>query len=285
MSMSQQAALKKLQATELEILLVFKKWCNENNITWFIDSGTCLGAMRHQGFIPWDDDIDVGLPRKDYERLLALSKDGFPEGYSIHTSEDDGYTSLFAKMYKDETVFATQTTEEAGGSQGIYIDIFPYDYLHNDPERRTKQERRCANLQKLMYMYYLGNVEVPHIGLIGKLEKLLCRIGHFLVKPFVTPQRIQKRFDFEAQRGTEGSGVLECLPFAGYAPPIGEEVLFPVCELEFEGLKFPGPCNAERYLELMYGDWTALPPPIEERHTHLPKKIVFPDKSEWTFGS
>ena len=109
MSMSQQAALKKLQATELEILLVFKKWCNENNITWFIDSGTCLGAMRHQGFIPWDDDIDVGLPRKDYERLLALSKDGFPEGYSIHTSEDDGYTSLFAKMYKDETVFATQT--------------------------------------------------------------------------------------------------------------------------------------------------------------------------------
>lgn len=108
--------------------------------------------------------------------------------------------------------------------------------------------------------------------------------GHFLIKPFITPRRIQKRFDLEAQGGSEGSGVLECLPFAGYAPPIGEEVLFPVCELEFEGLKFPAPCNAERYLELMYGDWTALPP-IEERHTHLPKKIVFPDKSEWTFGS
>lgn len=280
MSMSQQAALKKLQATELEILLVFKKWCNENNITWFIDSGTRLGAMRHQGFIPWDDDIDVGLPRKDYERLLALSKDGFPEGYSIHTSEDDGYTSLFAKMYKDETVFATDITEEAGGSQGIYIDIFPYDYLHNDVKYRVKQERKCANYQKMMHLYYLSNIKVPHAGALGKLEKLLCHVGHFLIKPFADPHRIQERFNLEAQVGSEDSNILECLSFAGYAPSIMKETLLPVSELEFEGLRVPAPHDPVRYLELMYGDWTVLPP-VEERHTHLPRKIVFSDGTEW----
>ena len=276
----QKAALEKLQDTELEMLRVFKQWCSEKGITWFVDSGTCLGAMRHQGFIPWDDDVDVGVPREDYDRLLALAKEDFPEGYSIHTSEDPGYTSLFAKMYKDKTIFSNDLTMAAGGSQGIYIDIFPYDYLSLEAKFRAKQERKCANLQRLMYLHYLADVQVPHNGLLGSIEKTLCSAGHFFIRPFSDPLRIQESFDREAKGGNKESAMMECLSFAGYVPAIEEETLLPVSYLSFEGLKVPAPHDPERYLRLMYGDWTVLPPD-EERHTHLPKRIVFSDGVEW----
>lgn len=278
--LSQKTALEKLQNTELEMLRVFKEWCSEKGITWFVDSGTCLGAMRHRGFIPWDDDVDVGVPREDYDQLLVLAKEDFPEGYSLHTSADSGYTSLFAKMYKDETIFSNDLTMAAGGSQGIYIDIFPYDYLSSEAKLRARQERKCANLQRLMYLHYLADVQVPHNGLLGSLEKLLCSVGHFFIRPFSDPARIQESFDREAKSGNKESAVMECLPFAGYVPAIEEEILLPVSYLEFEGLKVPAPRDPERYLRVMYGDWTVLPPD-GERHTHLPKRIVFSDGVEW----
>lgn len=281
MAMSQQVALERLQDTELEMLKVFKKWCSEKGITWFVDSGTCLGAMRHQGFIPWDDDIDVGVPRKDYDRLLTLAKEDFPEGYSIHTSEDPGYTSLFAKMYKDGTVFSTGLTMDAGGFQGIYIDIFPYDHVAFEERHHAKQERKCANLQRMMYLYYLNNVQVPHAGLLGSAERFLCSIGGFFVRKFANPISIQESFDCEARGGGSESNEMENLTFSGYVPAIKEDVLLPVSQLEFEGMKVPAPCDPEKYLSLMYGDWTALPP-VEERHTHLPKKIVFSDGATWS---
>ena len=86
--MDRQEALAKLQATELEILVAFSNYCRKHNIPWFMDSGTVLGAKRHGGFIPWDDDIDVGMLRADYNRFIRLSQSGFIEGYSVHTPDN-----------------------------------------------------------------------------------------------------------------------------------------------------------------------------------------------------
>lgn len=119
------SALRRLQETELEILKAFASFCDEHDLEWFIDSGTVLGALRHGGFIPWDDDIDVGMLREDYDRFLRLASQSFVEGYSVHTPDNtEGFAGMFAKVYKDGTLFETRETRDAGLKQGIFIDIF-----------------------------------------------------------------------------------------------------------------------------------------------------------------
>lgn len=278
MSMSPEEALRRLQSTELEMLAVFKEWANENNITWFVDSGTCLGAVRHGGFIPWDDDIDIGIPRNDYNHMLELSKKNFPKGYSIHTSEDEGFTSLFCKMYADGTEFSTEQTMESGCKQSIFLDLFPYDYLPENNNSQRTQERTCANCQRMMYLFHLKNITVPHSGIVGAIEKALCFIGHFVCRLVTNPNRLQHRFNEACHGEGKVSAKMNNLAFAGYVPPFNSDMLLPVSRLSFEGLEVPGPNKPERYLETMYGDWKRIPSP-EERHTHMPKKIVFQDGS------
>lgn len=278
--MNQEEALKRLQATELEMLRVFRDWCSKKHITWFIDSGTVIGAIRHEGFIPWDDDIDVGLPRKDYDRLLAESKIDFPAGYSIHTSSDSGYTSLFAKMYKDGTVFATNNSIHSGCDQAIYIDIFPYDFLPADKKARKKQSLACANCQRLMYLHYLSDISVPHKGWAGTIEKILCKLGHFIAKKALSPDKIQNKFDSLADYKGDVCNKMMSLPWCGYVPEFEYDDLLPPTQVRFAGLEVPAPHNPISYLKKLYGNWEVLPP-VEERHTHMPRRLVFGDSSEW----
>ena len=80
--------LKKLQMVELDMLRTVDEFCRAHGLTYFLDGGTCIGAVRHGGFIPWDDDIDLGMMREDYERFVALFREQPPEGYSVHTVEN-----------------------------------------------------------------------------------------------------------------------------------------------------------------------------------------------------
>ena len=126
--MNQKEALRKLQNEELDILLAVSRFCEENGIEWFMMSGTALGALRHGGFIPWDDDIDIGMFREQYDRFLQLAACNLPNGYSIHTFDNThGFASMFAKVYKDGTIFQTAETKDTDCDQAIFIDIFPFD--------------------------------------------------------------------------------------------------------------------------------------------------------------
>lgn len=278
--MKKNEALSRLQSVELEMLRVFRDWCAEKEITWFIDSGTVIGAIRHQGFIPWDDDIDVGLPREDYNRLLLESAIDFPEGYSIHTSDDYGYTSLFAKMYKDGTAFDTDSSLQSECKQAIYIDLFPYDYLPVSKKERRRQGVTCANCQRLMYLYYLSDIAVPHRGVLGVAERVACKLGHCIVGALIDPHLIQAKFDAAVDFGGQVGTTMMSLPWYGYVPEYEEDTLIPTVSVQFEGLKVPAPHNPVKYLEQLYGDWETIPP-VEERHTHMPRRLVFDNGDEW----
>lgn len=280
--MNDMEALKKLQETELDILLMLKDFCDTHSITWFLDGGTTLGAARHGGFIPWDDDIDIGMIREEYDRFITLAKTELPEGYSLHDiSNTQGYAAMFAKVYKDGTEFHTDETMEAGCNQGIFVDVFPYDRLAKDAGRRKKQIRNARTWQSILYLYHSRTIVVPHRGVLGAIERGGCKIAHTVVRAAFHPNAIREKFERSIISNNEETiDRFITLPWPNISG-FDKNVLTPPVPLKFEGYEFPAPAQPEKYLETTYGAWQNLPP-IEDRHTHLPKHLDFGDGITWS---
>ena len=118
--------LRKLQLTEIEVLDEIVRICKKHKLQYFLLAGTCLGAVRHSGFIPWDDDIDIGMPREDYEKFLNIALDELDEKYFLqYYKTDENYYLGFAKVRKNNTSFITKGFEKKKGHQGFFVDIFP----------------------------------------------------------------------------------------------------------------------------------------------------------------
>ena len=282
--MDQQQALHKLQAEELDVLLAIAEFCEKNQITWFLISGTALGAARHEGFIPWDDDIDIGMLREDYDRFIELASSGLPCGCSLHTDENTpGFAALFAKVYRDGTVFQTAETRDAGCGQAIFVDIFPFDRVPSDARACARVRRRAAFWQRASYLYHSSHITVPHKGALGTAERFACRAAHVLARVALSPKLIGRRFRRVAKSAPtpSGAGNERYLTLSyPYVEPAEKDMLVPPTHALFEGHELPVPARLYDYLELQYGDWRQLPAP-EDRHTHLPERLVFSDGSEW----
>lgn len=134
--------LRKLQLLELRILKDIDRVCRELGVTYFLDSGSVLGAFRHGGFIPWDDDVDLGMPRADYDRFVAEAPKLLGDDYVVSTPEtNQSQAALFCKIWLRGTRFVTEETIEASFDQGIFIDITPYDLLSSDESRPPSSNR------------------------------------------------------------------------------------------------------------------------------------------------
>lgn len=279
--MDEKEVLPRLQATELEILRVFADYCERRGLSWFIDGGTALGARRHGGFIPWDDDIDVGMLRHDYDRFLAFASHSFPVGYSVHTPDNTaGFAGMFTKIYKDGTCFDTAESLAAGVQQGIFIDVFPYDYLSSDLGEARRQRRRARFWQSVSYLYHSPVVFVPHSGFVGVLEKLVCHVAHAMFRLLFSPNDIIRHFN-SARLDTENKNSDYVITFAWpEIDAIPATELLKLSSIEFEGERCPCPACIEKYLERMYGDWWVLPDQ-GDRKTHLPLHLKFGDGTEW----
>ena len=280
--MNEQATLETLQREELNILLMFRDFCARHNLEWFLESGSCLGAIRHRGFIPWDDDVDVGMLRPDYERFLELAEDGLPEGYSLHVYRNtNGYAAMFAKIYRDGTVFRTRETTEAKCPQGIFIDIFPYDALLPVGAARKRQCRNAQFWKAISFLYHAPSITVPDRGLKGAAERLACRVAHGLVHAAFQREDIVRRWERSANDGTTDPQASEWALLMGQRVRVfSYDDLFPTELAPFAGHRLPVPRNSVGYLEKLYGDWERLPDP-DNRKTHLPLEIVFSDGSTW----
>lgn len=264
---------------ELEILDVVSGFCDAHGLTWWLDSGTALGAIRHQGFIPWDDDIDIGMIREDYDRFVELAATQLPTGYSLHVPQNtDHYAPMFAKVYKDGTHFLSQEIIDARGDQGIFIDIFPFDRLSMEPSVRAWQISQAKLWQRFSYLYHSRNVIIPgRSPLTRAIQRAACIILHGALHSFSSESRIRRRYQsvVDRSRSMESS---DYLPLAyPYNDPFPYDVLIPTRPCSFEGRTFPVPGKAEDYLALMFGDtWNELPPP-GERKTHAPLVLDFGD--------
>lgn len=125
--------LRKVQLVQLEILIEVDRACKENGIRYWLDSGTLLGAVRHKGFIPWDDDLDIAMQRADYDRFLELAPSILGENYFLqHWNNDPGYPLPWAKVRKKGTIYTEYQFQNLNSYNGIYIDVFPFDFYGAD---------------------------------------------------------------------------------------------------------------------------------------------------------
>lgn len=145
-----------LQKKQLELLKEFDRVCQENNLTYYANGGTCIGAIRHKGFIPWDDDIDVMMPRPDYEKLLKLQNPWSDKKYFFQTFRTDKHYLLnFAKLRDSSTTFIESYFKNVRQNHGVWIDIFPMDGISKkDKVYKKKKRYKCIRTWVNVYLSY-----------------------------------------------------------------------------------------------------------------------------------
>lgn len=244
--------------------------CKEHNLTYFCLGGTVIGAVRHGGMIPWDDDIDIAMPRPDYDRFLQLCKSIDLGHYELATPEMKGYPFFFAKFCDKNTSLIE--LENVPCLYGIYIDIFPIDGTASDRTEATRLMRkfkRCSN--KI-------DATIAHLSLREYLS-LALQPKHWGRMAFQTAaflfgrETIRKRLINKLNAIASAHDFSTAVNIANYGGAWAEkeihpkEWILPLTQKSFEGIDVNIPGNYHDYLTQMYGDYMQLPP-IEKRISH-----------------
>ena len=257
--------LERLKQIELDIFKQFISVCQKLNLTYFVIGGTLLGAVRHKGFIPWDDDIDVGMPRKDYEIFLQKAQTLLPSHYFVQTHQTDPeYPLNYAKIRNSNTTFIESSVAKRNMNHGTYMDVFPLDFYPD-----SKLEQLCFDVRfKLPYFRVRSEFTIPKECKASALKKVLQSILMGLAKMmYPSADRAIKKRESLMKAYTNTSylanfcgawGKKEIVPASWY----GEGKLMP-----FENLSVRVPAHPEKWLTQVYGDYMKLPPK-EKQITH-----------------
>lgn len=261
---------KKLWAVLLDLLIEFDRVCKKNNIKYFVDAGTLLGAVRHKGFIPWDDDIDVVMMRDEYERLCKIAPMVFGAPYFFQTYKTDPtYASGHAQLRNSETTCILKSHMLNGKplfrfNQGVFIDVFPIDDVPDDPELLSmfrKKVLKCkGRIWRTKYAIGLSRV-LPKLGITG-LRTRIRAVWLKIKETFLRRDELEvaaSTLDVEAQK-YNGKGQKRCR-IVTFNPVCRDSQLYnkslydETAYYEFEGFKFPGPADYETVLGGAYGNW------------------------------
>jgi lipopolysaccharide cholinephosphotransferase len=267
--------LRDIQLIELEILKEVVRVCNENGIQYFLDSGTALGAVRHQGFIPWDDDIDIGMTRENYDRFLEIAPKQLSNKYFLQNRRTDKNTPYtFAKVRKNNTIFMEWNKRNLEMHHGIYIDIFPYDNVPDDDLERKEYLNKCNKLNRLFVIRTTPDRDVkPAKSLKWLGLAMVRRVMHILSKvvPLSTIENKTSEL-FRKYNDIDTKG-MTCHSFPnGFI--LNNDDLYPIQEIKFEDDYFNVPNNVNKVLQDLYGDYQKLPP-IDQRVGHGPYKVKY----------
>lgn len=259
-----------LQTKMLEVLKELIRVCDENGLTYFACGGTCIGALRHDGFIPWDDDLDVFMPRPDYEKLWQLRECFQSDKYKLcRTTKEKNYHHRVQQLVDLNTTFINQRSVNEDIEHGVYIDILPMDAC-----APTKAKRFSQILQSMLYSVY--NVQCLPEFHGGKMFKTAVSIALSLVPSKNVRYRIwshcerkMTQYDWDkASQAIELTASMKVL-----RNPYPKEWFVGVIKHKFEDIEINLPTGVDKYLTQVFGDYMSLPPENERHPRHNTVKI------------
>lgn len=273
--------LRKVQLVQLEIAKEIKRICDMNQIQYFLDSGTLLGAVRHKGFIPWDDDLDIGMYRTEFNKFLEIAPSCIDPKYEIQTWQNDkNYGNAFIKVRKKGTRYVEKVSQKQQIS-GIYVDILPYDIFPENKRQQQWQGRRIEIIKRLIYAKSgYKNWEISS-NLKSKIKRRLIYVPLQFMSFFVTKEALIKKYDVVATKfnNSTSTKVYEQTGATKYSKwVVPKECIFDLKLLEFEKEFFLAPQNYEVYLTSVYGNYMDLPPENQRYNRHNIIEISFGDE-------
>ena len=272
------SVLKRLQETELSILKDFVAICEANGLEYYGIAGTGIGAIRHGGFIPWDDDTDLAMPRRDFEKLdPVVEREYKARYYIVNAWRDKRYPLMTTRLAKRGTLFVENALKDARCPCGIFLDLYVLDNVADNRILYELQSWEAWFWSKLLILRCIPKPYLAATGAKARLILAVCGLAHRVLKGLrISPawlrdrcERVCRRYDKKHTRR------MAFLPDTSpYWNVIDKEKLHPLKNIDFEGISLTFPGNIEEMLKNMYGDFMEMPPE-DKRKTHYPYRLEF----------
>ncbi|NCB71979.1 MAG: hypothetical protein EOM45_09365 [Clostridia bacterium] len=247
---------KKIWAIELDLTSELLKVCNKYKLKVFAAYGTLLGAVRHNGFIPWDDDMDFFMLRDEYDKLLQIASEEFKYPYFLQTPMSDRlFFNGYARLRKSDTTGAVSFTDSPDFNNGIFIDIFVLDGIPSDSFLIKKQIKKTVFLTRLLSCYYsdINYLNSWRKRLVFPILKPILHLVISYEKLFTLYERNLKNFNH-----TASTLACLCVP-ADYSKPLPKYCFSDVEYTNYEFLRVPVPIQSDELLTVLYGDYLEMP--------------------------
>ena len=269
--------LRKLQLCLLEIIKIFISVCEKHNLRYFMIGGTMLGAVRHHGFIPWDDDVDIGMPRPDYEKLIHLIPDELPHGYAfLNYKMDVAYNRYFSRIVNQKIhVYNSSNNKEI--IEEAWIDIFPLDAM---PQNVLKRKLHFWHLTGLRLLYHMSCFdELVNLNRPGRprYQQMIITVLRYVK---IGRNWDSKRLMYRVEKGLCAYNYDDEDMVANFFGPCMEKEIIPkswigqLKKYKFEDLELYGVVDPDSFLTNFYGDWRT-PPDNADKNKHSIRKIEY----------
>lgn len=261
--------MKEVQSASLQVLKKVTKICEENKIRYCLTYGTLIGAIRHNGFIPWDDDIDIMMPRPDYEKLLNYFKDNEQDLYplklfNMETCKD--YPYMISRISDDRYVLKVQNEKDYG--IGVFIDIYPIDGVGNSLEEGQELLKKTCKYASLIF---LSTRKYYHVGTTKGLMRKIIKFPSFYFAKLLGKDFFVKRLVHLVDTHIYDTSNYVACPIWDNRPywVFKKDILENLKKHTFEDLEFYIPDDYDSFLRMIYGDYMKLPPERDRIYHHL----------------
>lgn len=268
------ALLQQAQSVMLRMLKIVDDICQRHNISYWLEAGTLLGAIRHQGFIPWDDDLDISMLRQDYQKFIAIAPDELPADVFLQTEHTDkGYFNPGCGLKLRDTksfLLEPHEREDKRFHQGIFLDIIPYDNVphgfdhYHQQKKQTKKLIKTKRAKIVTYnacQSYITHIKYKLLGQFTKMSAINNQIAQIIDEANQHPDSEHIGFGYDISS-----------PHTIFK----RDCIFPLSRVQFEGGEFFAPGDVDQFLTIRFGDYMQLPPESERitRHTQTLRILI-----------